>query len=64
MPTSDEVINFCKKFKYMSRDAVSYLLLIGKLQTLASSYYNGSIILWDTVLGKDTKIYKHEEVIL
>src|SRR5690606_15995150 len=44
-----------------SREAVSYLLLIGKLQTLASSYYNGKIILWDTVLGKDTKTYIHKE---
>ena len=37
--------------------AVSYLLILKKLQLLAASYYNGYIILWDTILKEHRKCY-------
>ena len=37
--------------------AVSCLLLLKKLQLLAASYYNGYIILWDTILKEFRKCY-------
>jgi hypothetical protein len=46
-----------KKRKYIKRDSVSYILIINKIQLLASSYYNGMIILWDTLLMDKRKSY-------
>ena len=37
--------------------AVSCLLILKKLQLLASSYYNGYVILWDTILKEYRKCY-------
>ena len=37
--------------------AVSYLLVLKKLQLLAASYYNGYVILWDTILKEYRKCY-------
>ena len=37
--------------------AVSYLLILKKLQLLAASYYNGYVILWDTILKEYRKCY-------
>jgi hypothetical protein len=37
--------------------AVSYLLILKKLQLLAASYYNGYVILWDTILREYRKCY-------
>ena len=39
------------------RNSVSCTLLLGKLQLLAASYYNGNIILWDTLLREFRKFY-------
>ena len=36
---------------------VSCLLILKKLQLLAASYYNGNIILWDTILKEYRKCY-------
>ncbi len=53
------------KRKYEKRDAVSYILLISKIQILAASYFNGIIILWDTLLLEQRKVYKdHKTVII
>ena len=37
--------------------AVSYLLVLKKLQLLAASYFNGYVILWDTILKEYRKCY-------
>ena len=37
--------------------AVSYLLILKKLQLLAAAYYNGYVILWDTILKEHRKCY-------
>jgi hypothetical protein len=46
-----------QKQKYFKRDSVSYILIINKIQILAASYYNGKIILWDTLLMDKRKKY-------
>jgi len=52
---NDNNINILdEKEKNMS---VSCLLLLQKLQLLAASYYNGNIILWDTLLKDYRKFY-------
>ena len=43
------------------RDSVSCLLLLGKLQLLAASYFNGHIILWDPLLKDFRKYYFDQE---
>ena len=48
----DKVKNDNKK-----RDSVSCILILGKLQLLAAGYYNGNIILWDTMLKDYRKYY-------
>ena len=53
LPGKDtSVLNEIKK-----RNSVSCTLLLGKLQLLAASYYNGNIILWDTLLKEFRKFY-------
>ena len=37
--------------------SISYLLVLKKLQLLAASYYNGYVILWDTILKEYRKCY-------
>ncbi len=49
--------------KYEKRDAVSYILLINKIQILAASYYNGLIVLWDTLLMEQRKVYKDHKTV-
>jgi TM2 domain-containing membrane protein YozV len=51
------------KRKYEKRDAVSYILLISKIQILASSYFNGLIILWDTLLMEQRKVYRDHKTV-
>ena len=46
------IINFKEK-----RDTVSCLQVIDKLRLLCSAHYNGSLVLWDIILGKPKKIY-------
>ena len=43
------------------RDSVSCIILLGKLQLLAASYYNGHIILWDPLLKDFRKYYFDQE---
>ena len=38
--------------KDMSRESVSCIKILGKMQMLAAGYYNGSVILWDTLLNE------------
>lgn len=51
------------KRKYEKRDAVSYILLINKIQILAASYFNGMIILWDTLLMEQRKVYRDHKTV-
>jgi hypothetical protein len=51
------------KRKYEKRDAVSYILLISKIQILAASYYNGLIVLWDTLLMEQRKVYRDHKTV-
>ena len=44
----------------MSRDSVSCIKVLGKMQILAAGYYNGSIILWDTLLHEYRKFYSDQ----
>ena len=37
--------------------AVSFLLILKKLQLLAAAYYNGFVVLWDTILKEYRKCY-------
>ena len=39
------------------RDSVSCICILGKLQLLAAGYYNGNVILWDTMLKDYRKYY-------
>ena len=41
----------------MVRDSVSCIKVLGKMQLLAAGYYNGSVILWDTLLHEYRKFY-------
>lgn len=49
--------------KYEKRDAVSFILLINKIQILAASYFNGMIILWDTLLMEQRKVYRDHKTV-
>lgn len=51
------------KRKYEKRDSVSYILIINKIQILAASYYNGLIVLWDTLLMEQRKVYKDHKTV-
>jgi hypothetical protein len=51
------------KRKYEKRDSVSFILLISKIQILAASYYNGLIVLWDTLLMEQRKVYKDHKTV-
>lgn len=51
------------KHKYEKRDSVSFLLLISKIQILAASYYNGLIVLWDTLLMEQRKVYRDHSTV-
>jgi len=42
------------------RDSVSCICILGKLQLLAAGYYNGHVILWDTML-KDYRKYYYDQ---
>ena len=45
----------------MSRDSVSCIKILGKMQILAAGYYNGNIILWDTLLHEYRKFYTDQK---
>ena len=51
------------KRKYEKRDSVSFILLISKIQILAASYYNGLIVLWDTLLMEQRKVYRDHKTV-
>lgn len=56
----DKNQKFKKKRQYETRDFVTNLLVINKIQVLAASYLNGKIILWDTLLMNKRKQYKNK----
>lgn len=56
----DAIKKINKKKQYETRDFVTSLLIITKIQVLASSYLNGKIILWDTLLMNRRKQYKNK----
>lgn len=47
--------------EYLRRDSVSSIVVLGKLQILAAGYYNGNVILWDTMLKDYRKFYTDQE---
>ena len=46
--------------KDMSRESVSCIKILGKMQLLAAGYYNGCVILWDTLLHEYRKFYSDQ----
>ena len=46
--------------KDMSRESVSCIKVLGKMQILAAGYYNGNVILWDTLLHEYRKFYNDQ----
>ena len=46
--------------KDMSRESVSCIKVLGKMQILAAGYYNGYVILWDTLLHEYRKFYNDQ----
>ena len=44
----------------MNRESVSCIKVLGKMQLLAAGYYNGNIILWDTLLHEYRKYYNDQ----
>ena len=50
------ILNFNEK-----RDTVSCLEVIDRLRLLCAAYYNGSLVLWDTVMKKPKKIYSDQQ---
>ena len=52
--------NILKK-EMRKRDSVSCIVILGKLQLLAAGYFNGNIILWDTMLKDYRKFYTDQE---
>ena len=46
--------------KDMSRESVSCIKILGKMQLLAAGYYNGCVILWDTLLHEYRKFYNDQ----
>ena len=45
----------------VSIDSVSCIKVLGKMQMLAAGYYNGSVLLWDTVLREHRKFYTDQK---
>ena len=46
--------------KDMNRESVSCIKILGKMQLLAAGYYNGCVILWDTLLHEYRKFYNDQ----
>ena len=46
--------------KDMSRESVSCIKVLGKMQIIAAGYYNGNVILWDTLLHDYRKFYSDQ----
>jgi hypothetical protein len=44
----------------MSRDGVSSIKVLGKMQMIAAGYYNGSVIIWDLMLRDYRKFYNDQ----
>ena len=45
----------------VSIDSVSCLKVLGKMKMIAAGYYNGSVILWDTMLREHRKFYTDQK---
>ena len=45
----------------VSLDSVSCIKVIGKMQMLAAGYYNGHVLLWDTMLKEHRKFYTDQK---
>ena len=45
----------------VSIDSVSCLKVLGKMQMLAAGYYNGNVLLWDTMLREHRKFYTDQK---
>jgi WD40 repeat protein len=56
----EKLLSIMKK-ENMNRESVSCILILGKLQLLAAGYYNGNVILWDTMLKDYRKYYTDQD---
>ena len=56
----EKLLNIMKK-ENMNRESVSCIVILGKLQLLAAGYYNGNVILWDTMLKDYRKYYTDQD---
>ncbi len=56
----EKLLSIMKK-ENMSRESVSCIVILGKLQLLAAGYYNGNVILWDTMLKDYRKYYTDQD---
>lgn len=45
----------------VSIDSVSCIKVLGKMQMLAAGYYNGNVLLWDTMLREHRKFYTDQK---
>ena len=45
----------------VSIDSVSCIKILGKMQILAAGYYNGNLLLWDTMLREHRKFYTDQK---
>ena len=45
----------------VSIDSVSCIKVLGKMQMLAAGYYNGNVLLWDTILREHRKFYSDQK---
>ena len=45
----------------VSIESVSCLKILGKMQILAAGYYNGNLLLWDTILREHRKFYTDQK---
>ena len=45
----------------VSINSVSCLKVLGKMQMIAAGYYNGTVILWDTILREHRKFYTDQK---
>ncbi len=56
----EKLLSIMKK-ENMNRQSVSCIQILGKLQLLAAGYYNGNVLLWDTMLKDYRKYYTDQD---
>ena len=57
---NEKIISGIKLKESILRDGVNCIKVLGQMQMLAAGYYNGTIIIWDTLL-KDSRKYYNDQ---